>query len=61
MGRKPTDKRNVRTIQKTGGGYTYVVTLPLHLIQELRWQKGQQVVIEKHDNGLFIRDWEPGE
>lgn len=46
----------VRKITKTGT-YTYYVTIPKVLIDELGWRERQKVVVEKSGNTVVIRDW----
>lgn len=58
MARQKVGEENVRKLQRTGqDGQTYAVTLPKELIAELKWQKKQKVVIEKHGKTLVIKDW----
>lgn len=59
MPRQKTGNEQIRKLQKTGqNSSTYMVTLPLNLINELGWQKKQKVVVEKHGNTLVIKDWQ---
>lgn len=46
----------VRKITKTGN-YTYYVTIPKALIDELGWKERQKVVVEKSGDTVVIRDW----
>jgi len=62
----PTKKKNVRIrgsksepvrkITKTGT-YTYYVTIPKALIDELGWRERQKVVVVKSGDTVVIRDW----
>lgn len=59
MPRQKAGNEQIRKLQKTGqNGTTYMVTLPLNLINDLGWQKKQKVVVEKHGNTLVIKDWQ---
>ena len=46
----------VRKITKTGT-YTYYVTIPKALIDELGWRERQKVVVVKSGDTVVIRDW----
>jgi len=46
----------VRKITKTGN-YTYYVTIPKTLIDELGWKERQKVVVERDGKTIVIRDW----
>jgi antitoxin component of MazEF toxin-antitoxin module len=58
MSRQKIGKENIRKIQKTGrDSQSYMVTLPIDLIDKLDWRKGQKVVIEMKGKSLVITDW----
>jgi len=57
MGRRKTDKEQIRKIQSSGG--SYFVSLPIGELRELGWQEGQKVVIKKRGQGFSIADWPP--
>ena len=59
MGRTRIETRNIRNLQKTGGGATYMVTLPIEIVRELGWKTKQKLEIKKHGNGILIQDWTP--
>ena len=46
----------VRKITKTGN-YTYYVTIPKSMIDELGWKERQKVGVEKSGSMVIIRDW----
>ncbi|MEZ5277458.1 MAG: AbrB/MazE/SpoVT family DNA-binding domain-containing protein [Opitutaceae bacterium] len=46
----------VRKITKTGT-YTYYVTIPKSLIDQLGWREKQKVVVVKEGDTLVVRDW----
>jgi hypothetical protein len=51
-------KRYVRKL--TGmGEYSSYITLPKPILRELRWRKGQKVVVRISSNRIVIEDWEP--
>ena len=39
------------------GGKSYCMTLPLSMIKELGWKKGQKKTIRMTDNAIIIEDW----
>jgi len=49
----------IRKITVTGRG-TYSLTLPKGAVQNLKWRKGQRVVIDRVGQTLVIRDFKPG-
>lgn len=57
MGTRKASEQKVRnlTVNSTG---TYSVSLPINLIQELRWQRGQRLVVSKQGKKLVIQDWQ---
>jgi antitoxin component of MazEF toxin-antitoxin module len=55
MRRKLKDK-NIRKIY--GHGNSLGVTLPREVLDELKWRRGQKVVVEKRGKGILIVDWE---
>ncbi len=56
MGAKKSGEQNVRnlTANKTG---TYQISLPIGLVRELRWQRGQKLEVRRSGNKLVIEDW----
>mgnify|MGYP001171795994 CR=1 FL=1 len=48
----------VRKIGKTGT-YTYYVTLPKSVVDDLSWRDGQKVVVKKSGTKIVIEDWKP--
>ena len=48
---------DVRKLTVAGGG-TYYVTIPLSMIKDLRWRKGQRLVIRKKGKEIIVRDYE---
>lgn len=58
MMKKRTDPRNTRKLTKVGGK-SISVTLPIHLVRELRWRERQKVVVRKVGKHLIVEDWKP--
>ena len=48
--------RNIRKLAKVGGN-TLSVTLPRDLVNGLKWQDKQKVVVKRKGNKLIISDW----
>ncbi len=57
MGRRKIEDRNIRNLQKTAGGSTYIVSLPIETIRELGWKTKQKLVVKKYGDGILIKDW----
>ncbi|PIT90961.1 hypothetical protein COU17_03345 [Candidatus Kaiserbacteria bacterium CG10_big_fil_rev_8_21_14_0_10_49_17] len=58
MARRKINERNIRKLGK--GATSYYVTVPIEVVRDLDWQKGQKLVVEvdaRHKE-LIIRDWE---
>ncbi|MFH0712741.1 MAG: hypothetical protein V2A55_02750 [Candidatus Jorgensenbacteria bacterium] len=55
MGRRMVEDENVRKIQKVRR--SYYVSLPVRIIRRLRWQEGQNVVVEDRGKEIAIKDW----
>ena len=53
---KKYNKKSVRKIFRIGR--SYAVTLPMEVMEELRWKKGQKLVVTKYGKGFRIRDWQ---
>ncbi len=59
MGRRKIEDRNIRNLQKTAGGSTYIVSLPIEVVRELGWKAKQKLVVKKYGDGILIKDWKP--
>ena len=57
MGRRTIENHQVRNLMKTAGGSTYIVSLPVEIVRELKWQAKQKLVVTKHRDGILIKDW----
>lgn len=57
MGTKRIGQEQQRTIVQNSTG-AYSVTLPVGLVRELGWRKGQKVVIKRHGKKLAVEDWQ---
>ncbi len=52
-------KNDIRKISVTGAARSYFVTLPKDEVQDLKWKKGQRVVVQRVGKTLVIRDFDP--
>ena len=52
--RKLEDK-NIRKILKSGG--SYAVTIPIEMLNKLKWREKQKVVVKMKGKSIIIRDW----
>lgn len=46
---------NVRKLT-VSGGKTYCVTLPLSMVKDLKWRKGQKLRLIREGDGIVIKD-----
>ncbi len=60
MPRRKLENRNIRTLNKTSGGKSYGITLPIEAIRTFRWQRKQklELVIDEKRKRIIIQDWE---
>ncbi|HEX7368098.1 MAG TPA: hypothetical protein VF261_00385 [Candidatus Saccharimonadales bacterium] len=56
MGRRKIGQEKVRSIQKSNG--SYLVSIPIEIMRELKWQERQRVVITRSGKKLVIEDYE---
>jgi len=59
MGRRRIEDHHLRNLQKTAGGSTYIVSLPIEMVRELGWKAKQKLEVKKFGEGILIRDWQP--
>jgi antitoxin component of MazEF toxin-antitoxin module len=52
--RKLEDK-NIRKILRNGD--SYAVTIPIEIMNELKWKEKQKVVVKKVRGGFIVKDW----
>jgi bifunctional DNA-binding transcriptional regulator/antitoxin component of YhaV-PrlF toxin-antitoxin module len=55
MTRRQVEDENIRKIQKIKR--SYYVSLPVRIVRRLRWQEGQNVVVEERGKDIIIKDW----
>ena len=59
MGRRKEEDRHTRSLNKTAGGSTYIVSLPIGVVRELGWKAKQKLEVRRYGAGILIRDWRP--
>ena len=59
MSRRKIKDRNIRNLGKAGG-YSYSITLPMDMVQELGWRERQKLVVKKRGDYIIIKDWKKG-
>ena len=59
MGRRSIENNSIRNLQKTAGGKTYIVSLPIEVVRELEWKVKQKLEVKKYGDGILITDWKP--
>jgi hypothetical protein len=57
MANRKIRDRNIRTLYKTAGGKSYVVTLPIEHVENLGWKSKQKLVVRRSGERLIIEDW----
>ena len=56
MGVRKQSEQNIRKITKLGGK-SLAITLPVELLEGLKWKEKQKVVVKRVRGGLLIKDW----
>ena len=56
MANRKIKERHIRSLYKTGGGRSYVITLPIEDVEELGWKSRQKLVVKRYGEGLLIQD-----
>ena len=56
MGTYKAGQQNRRILSKNNTG-TYMLSVPIELIRELKWQNGQKLKLEKRGKSIVITDW----
>jgi len=53
MRQRVSRKRKLRTLQVNNTG-TVTVSLPVEIVRQLGWERGQKVIVERRGNKLSI-------
>jgi len=57
MARRKLQDRNIRSLTRTGGGKSVLITLPIEYVRKLGWKERQKVVVTLRGSKLEIADW----
>ena len=55
MARRKLGEENIRKISK--GGDSYAVTIPVEIMDKLKWKEKQKVIVKKIRGGFSVKDW----
>ena len=56
--RRKLKEKNIRKITRVGRG-SLAVTLPIEMVQKLKWKERQKVVLSLRGKKITISDWKP--
>ncbi|HLN22335.1 MAG TPA: AbrB/MazE/SpoVT family DNA-binding domain-containing protein [Bacteroidales bacterium] len=56
MTRRKLKEENVRSLMKLGS--SYAVTIPIDIINKLKWREKQKLDVRIYQDRIIIRDWE---
>lgn len=56
MGTRKAHEQHIRSITQNSSG-TYSVSVPIALMRDLNWRKGQKVTFIRSGKRLIIEDW----
>ena len=54
--RRKLKEKNIRKITRVGRG-SLAVTLPIEMVQKLKWKERQKVVVSLRGQKIIIKDW----
>lgn len=55
MATRKLEEKNIRKILKNGD--SYAVTIPIEIMNGLKWKEKQKVVVKKIRGGFAVKDW----
>lgn len=56
MGRRASNKKHIRNIQRSRGSYH--ISIPIDLIRKFGWQERQKVEVREYGKSkILIKDW----
>ena len=56
MSRRKLENKNIRKLARIGNK-SIGLTLPIHIVLELKWREKQKVVVKKQGKNILITDW----
>ena len=54
---RPLKEKNIRKLTKMGGGFSMGLTLPVEILEKLKWKEHQKVVVKLSGKKIIIEDW----
>lgn len=57
MANRGSDERHIRKLGKTGGGKTYMLTVPIEYVRQLGWKEGQKLTVHIDKDRLVVSDF----
>ena len=58
MARRKLKEKNIRKLMRTGrNGRSVAVTLPIEIVEKLKWRERQKVVVKLRGKTITIKDW----
>ncbi|MAG12309.1 hypothetical protein CL630_00665 [bacterium] len=59
MGRRKLKDRNIRSLTRNSGGRSYVITVPIDVVREWKWQHRQklELTFDHRRQRIIIADW----
>lgn len=58
MGVRKVEEQHIRSITQNSTG-TYSLSVPIQVMRELGWRKGQKIVVKRQGKLLIVHDWNP--
>lgn len=55
MATRKLEDKNIRKILRNGD--SYAVTIPIEIMNELKWKEKQKIVVKKVRGGFLVKDW----
>lgn len=60
MANRSSEERHVRKLGKTGGGKTYMLTIPIEYVRQLNWRDGQKLSVLIENDRLVVNELKTG-
>jgi antitoxin component of MazEF toxin-antitoxin module len=57
MARRKLDEKDIRKLTRMGGGRSIGLTLPIEIVQKLKWRDRQKVKVKLSGKKIIIEDW----
>jgi len=55
MAIRKLEEKNIRKILKSGD--SYAITIPIEMLDKLKWREKQKVVVKMKGKSIIIKDW----